>query len=287
MMPTIATRAQSIASAGSASLMIGAKRCCARAAGRPKTRNADGGRDVGVQHLERRDAADPHHRRRRVADDAARRRPRSRPRRSPRGSRPARGHGTACAPSRRRSGRPAMLSRKPETTNTIASSASAPVQSSGSQAGIAFGRPLSSKCAASSAKPTSSRKRFTRITHSWAKCAASPPRPGPAAKPVTSHLQAMTAASPAAAIGSARRWNSATPTSVTPKIRNSTGKLSRPAASPSRRRSARQPPFSGPSRRGRARSGPGRAAVGSPFSSASTPFTMTCETPVAYWCGSA
>ncbi len=51
-----------------------------------------------------------------------------------------------------------MLSRKPETTNTIASSANAPVQSSGSQAGNAFGRPLSSKCAASSAKPTSSRK---------------------------------------------------------------------------------------------------------------------------------
>ncbi len=40
MMPTIATRAQSMTSDGSASLMIGAKRCCARAAGRPKTTSA-------------------------------------------------------------------------------------------------------------------------------------------------------------------------------------------------------------------------------------------------------
>jgi hypothetical protein len=30
----------------------------------------------------------------------------------------------------------------------------------------------------------------------------------------------------------------------------------------------------------------GRAAVGSPFSSASVPLTITCDTPVAYWCGS-
>ncbi len=36
----MATRAQSIASEESASLMIGAKRCCARAAGMPNTKSA-------------------------------------------------------------------------------------------------------------------------------------------------------------------------------------------------------------------------------------------------------
>ncbi len=180
----------------------------------------------------------------------------------------------------------AMLSRKPETTNTIASSANAPVQSSGSQAGNSFGRPLSSKCAASSAKPTSSRKRLTRITHSCAKWAASPPRPGPAANPVTSHLYAMTATRPAAAIGSARRWNSATPASVAPKIRNSTGNAQRTCGQSQSAAAARQPPSSWPFQARPRTKRPGRAAVGSPFSSASTPFTMTCDTPVAYWCGS-
>ena len=68
----MATRAQSTTSEESASLMIGAKRCCG-----PRRRNAehderDAGRDVGVQDLDGRDAADPHHRRSRIADDAAR-----------------------------------------------------------------------------------------------------------------------------------------------------------------------------------------------------------------------
>ena len=49
---------------------------------------------------------------------------------------------------------------------------------------------------------------------------------------------------------------------------------------------ARQPPFSWPFQARPRTKRPGRAAVGSPFSSASTPFTMTCDTPVAYWCGS-
>ena len=39
----------------------------------------------------------------------------------------------------------AMLSRKPDTTNTITSSSTPPVQLSGSSAGIASGTALSSK----------------------------------------------------------------------------------------------------------------------------------------------
>ena len=175
----------------------------------------------------------------------------------------------------------------PRVTKTIASNARPPVQPSGSQAGIAFGRPLASKCAASSAKPTSSSSRFTRITHSWAKCAASPAAPGPAAKPVTSHCQAMTAASPAAAIAGARRWKSATPASVTPKIRNSTGGNQPTLGQSQSAAVARQPPSGQPVQARPRTKRPGRAVVGSPFSSAGTPFTITCETPVEYWCGSA
>ena len=47
-------------------------RCCWHEAGEPAHDERGDGGDVGVQHVARRHAVDPHHRRRRVADDAAR-----------------------------------------------------------------------------------------------------------------------------------------------------------------------------------------------------------------------
>ena len=58
----------------------------------------------------------------------------------------------------------AMLSRKLDSTNTIASSARPPFQPSGRKAGISSGMRLFSKCRDRIAKPISSRNRFARIT---------------------------------------------------------------------------------------------------------------------------
>ena len=69
---TMPTRTQSIRGFSSMSLMIGEYACCCQAAGSPKTSSAAPAPTNAGQHLERRDAADPHHRRRRVADDTAR-----------------------------------------------------------------------------------------------------------------------------------------------------------------------------------------------------------------------
>ena len=60
----------------------------------------------------------------------------------------------------------AMLSRKPESTNTSASSARPPFQPSGSRRGIRCGTWLCSKCRDSSANPTSSANRLASSTHS-------------------------------------------------------------------------------------------------------------------------
>ena len=78
----------------------------------------------------------------------------------------------------------AMLSRKADSTKTMASSAKAPFQSSGRKRGSACGTSLRSKWSARSAKPTSRQKRLTMPTHSWSTWATSPATPGPSAKPV-------------------------------------------------------------------------------------------------------
>ena len=78
----------------------------------------------------------------------------------------------------------AMLSRKPDSTNTMASSARPPRQPSGRNAGISSGMRLFSKCRDRIAKPISSRNRLVRITHSWCICITRPlksftlPEPG-------------------------------------------------------------------------------------------------------------
>ena len=72
----------------------------------------------------------------------------------------------------------AMLSRKLDSTNTIASSARPPCQPSGRKAGISSGMRLFSKWRERIAKPISSRNRFARITHSCCMCSARPARPG-------------------------------------------------------------------------------------------------------------
>ncbi|MND00945.1 hypothetical protein D3C83_197380 [compost metagenome] len=59
------------------------------------------------------------------------------------------------------------MSRKLESTNTMASNASPPPQPFGRNAGISSGIRLFSKCRDRMAKPISSRKRLARITHSW------------------------------------------------------------------------------------------------------------------------
>ncbi len=82
----------------------------------------------------------------------------------------------------------AMLSRKLESTNTMASSASPPVQPSGRNAGISSGMRLFSKCRERIAKPISSRNRFARMTHSCCRCSARPRSPAPNLNPVKSEL---------------------------------------------------------------------------------------------------
>ena len=106
----------------------------------------DDRRDVGVEDGQRADAVDPHHRGRGVADDAARSRRRSRPRRSPRGSRCAPCRGTPSCAIAPPISAAAMLSRKDDSTKTITSSTKAPFQSSGRKRGRTSGTSLFSKC---------------------------------------------------------------------------------------------------------------------------------------------
>ncbi len=82
----------------------------------------------------------------------------------------------------------AMLSRKEESTKTIASSANAPFQSPGRYFGSAAGTLLSSKCFDRSAKPMSRQKRLASSTHSCPRCATNPAIPGPVFRPVTATL---------------------------------------------------------------------------------------------------
>ena len=76
----------------------------------------------------------------------------------------------------------AMLSRKLDSTNTSTSSTKQPFQSSGSQRGNTAGISVSSKCLASSAKPSNSSSRLVRITHSCNRCRPKPPKPAPVLK---------------------------------------------------------------------------------------------------------
>ncbi|EXI69506.1 MAG: hypothetical protein AW07_04249 [Candidatus Accumulibacter sp. SK-11] len=78
-----------------------------------------------------------------------------------------------------------MLSRNPESTQMISSRTKGPNQFAGSSRGSTSGTPLSSKCRARSAKPTSRHNRLASSTHSCAMWAASPGNPSPALKPVT------------------------------------------------------------------------------------------------------
>ena len=104
----------------------------------PNTSSATTAADVGVQHIERRDAVDPHHRRGGVADDAARAAGvgRGDDGREKADVHLARNSVCAIAPPISAA---AMLSRNDDSTNTIASSAKQPFQSSGSSRGSASG----------------------------------------------------------------------------------------------------------------------------------------------------
>ncbi len=70
----------------------------------------------------------------------------------------------------------------------ITSSMKGPSQPSGSNFGSTSGTPLSSKCRASRAKPTSSPSRLASSTHSWAMCTPKPAMPAPVLKPVNMTL---------------------------------------------------------------------------------------------------
>ena len=238
--------------------MIGANALLCARGRHAEDQERDGRRDVGVQDVDGRHAADPHHRRRRVADHAAR--PARIRSRDDRGE-VADAHAAAEQRVRHRAAdqRRGDVVEEGRTARTRSRAArSAPVQSSGRKRGNTCGRPLPSKCAASSAKPTSSRNRFARITHSWAKCAASPAAPGPAGNDANSHFLGDR---PRQARGGDRqrppmeerdaRERHAEDQELDRQRHQPTCGQSQSAAA------ARQPPSRRRSRHGRARSGPG------------------------------
>ena len=145
--------------------------------GRGNAEDHEGDRsgDVRLEHRERRNAVDPHHRRRRVADDAAR------PARIRSGDDRGEKSDVHLVPihdtgNRAADQRAAMLSRNDDSTKIITSRTNPPFQSSGSRREQPRGNVARLEMLRQQREPSSSPRRFASSTHSCRKRKIPPTR---------------------------------------------------------------------------------------------------------------